>query len=198
MNPGNSFVTGLAYWTGSPINVAITEFNPPAGTLVLDITNNVLYQKTSPLGSNSGYTLIAAAAGGVLAPASVAATGAVTSSSATVLSGYTTGSGGTVTQLTSITTGVTLSKPSGQIVTVSSTAAAGASVSFTVTNTIVAATDAIIANVGAYGGTTGLPIANVTSVGAGSYVVTITNIAATGSLNGTVTVNVNIFNGVVS
>lgn len=50
--------------------------------------------------------------------------------------GYGTGAGGTVTQLTSKSTAVTLNKPTGMITMNSSALAAGASVSFTLNNTI--------------------------------------------------------------
>ena len=93
--------------------------------------------------------------------------------------GYGTGAGGTVTQATSITTGVTLSKPCGTITTVSSTLVAGADATFTVTNTLVAATDVIVANVKSYGGTAdGIPVVNVTAVAAGSFDLNIRNTGA--------------------
>jgi hypothetical protein len=59
--------------------------------------------------------------------------------------GYTTGAGGAVTQGTSRTTGVTLSKRSGAI-TLYTAAGTSAYTSFTVTNTLVSATDVIIVN----------------------------------------------------
>lgn len=58
MNPGNSFVTGLAYWAGNPTSVDTSEFNAPLGTLVLDYSTPALWLKTSALGDNSGYVLI--------------------------------------------------------------------------------------------------------------------------------------------
>lgn len=62
--------------------------------------------------------------------------------------GYGTGSGGTVTQATSKTTGVTLNKPTGQITTNNAALAAGASVQFIMTNSLVAAGDLVIAHCG--------------------------------------------------
>jgi len=59
--------------------------------------------------------------------------------------GYAAGAGGTVTQGTSRTTGVTLSKRSGAI-TLYTAAGTSAYTSFTVTNTLVSATDVIIVN----------------------------------------------------
>ena len=69
---------------------------------------------------------------------------ALKSSSATAGIGYATGAGGTVTQATSRSTGVTLSKTTGQITTTADSLAGLAIVTFTVTNTAVAATDTII------------------------------------------------------
>jgi hypothetical protein len=58
--------------------------------------------------------------------------------------GYDTGAGGTVTQLTSKSTGVTLSRPTGQIVMHSATLNADTTVSFTLTNTTIGATDIVV------------------------------------------------------
>jgi sugar lactone lactonase YvrE len=82
--------------------------------------------------------------------------------------GYGTGSGGTVTQATSRTTGVTLSKPSGAI-TMFSAAGSIVAATFTVTNTLVAATDTIILN---QKSGTNLYVLLVTAVAAGSFNVT--------------------------
>ena len=60
--------------------------------------------------------------------------------------GYVTGDGGAVTQSTSKSTGVTLSKKCGQITLNGAALAAGLTVSFTLTNTTVAATDIIVLN----------------------------------------------------
>lgn len=59
--------------------------------------------------------------------------------------GYSSG-GGTVTQLTNKATGVTLSKPCGEITMNNAALAAGAVVSFVLTNTLIAATDLLILN----------------------------------------------------
>jgi hypothetical protein len=82
--------------------------------------------------------------------------------------GYGTGAGGAVTQLTSRTTGVTLSKPSGAI-TMFSAAGSAIAATFTVTNTLVAATDTIILN---QKSGTNLYVLLVTAVAAGSFNVT--------------------------
>jgi len=82
--------------------------------------------------------------------------------------GYGTGAGGTVTQATSRTTGVTLNKPTGAITLVS---AAGSTSwqSFTVTNSVVAATDCV--QVSQKSGTDKYMI-HVTNVAAGSFQIT--------------------------
>lgn len=58
MQPGNSFVAGYAYWAGNPTSVAISEFNAPPGTVVLDYSTPALWLKTSALGDNSGFLLL--------------------------------------------------------------------------------------------------------------------------------------------
>ena len=82
--------------------------------------------------------------------------------------GYGTGAGGTVTQATSRTTGVTLNKPTGAITLVS---AAGSTSwqSFTVTNSVVAATDCV--QVSQKSGTDKY-MTHVTNVAAGSFQIT--------------------------
>lgn len=84
--------------------------------------------------------------------------------------------GGAVTQITNITTGVTLNTDSGEITTVSATLAAGVDASFNVTNSRVGVDDTVILNTKTYGGTAdGIPICNIESVAAGSFVVNIIN-----------------------
>lgn len=48
---------------GNPTDAPVSSFNPPPGALVVDTENFVLYQKTSPLGDNSGYSLSGASSG---------------------------------------------------------------------------------------------------------------------------------------
>lgn len=111
---------------------------------------------------------------GVATGTSLAVTGLL-KSSGTAGIGYATGAGGTITQITSRTTGVTLSKTSGQI-TLFSAAGSATPASFTVTNTLVAATDVVI--VSQVSGTDAYS-AFVTAVGAGSYKLTITDLTGT-------------------
>lgn len=79
--------------------------------------------------------------------------------------GYGTGTGGAVTQATSLSTGVTINKPSGVITLFTSAIAAGLYSSFTVTNSVVGINDTIVVS---GEGCTGLVIC-VTSVAAGAF-----------------------------
>lgn len=110
--------------------------------------------------------------------------------------GYTTGAGGTVTQLTNKGTGVTLNKLSGQITTSNAALAAGAEISFIVTNNQVAATDCpCVAH--ASGGTAGAYDVFVTTVSAGSFRITISNMSA-GSLSEAIVINFVVIKGASS
>lgn len=117
----------------------------------------------------------------------VAAAGAITSTGATAAGGYATGAGGAVTQITNSATGVTLSKPCGQITTVALTTAAAAEERFTVTNTLVAATDVIVLST-TYDGA-GTPMLSVQKVAAGAFDIVITNVHAANALNAVMVIN---------
>ncbi len=119
--------------------------------------------------------------------------GYIRSNSATSPIGYTTGAGGTVTQITSRTTGVTLDKTTGAITLFAAAPAVGTWVSFTVTNSAVAATD--IPHV-AFKSGTNTYIGHVTTVAAGSFQVSFTSIAGTAS--DSPVINFAIFKGVAS
>ena len=92
--------------------------------------------------------------------------------------GYATGAGGAITQLTSKATGVTLNTVCGAITTHNASLAGAASVSFTLTNSAIAATDVVLVSVKS-GASTGLYTIAVTATGAGTCQITITNIGAT-------------------
>ena len=93
--------------------------------------------------------------------------------------GYITGEGGTVTQATSKSTAVTLSKKCGQITMHNASLAAATTVSFTLTNTTIVATDLLVLN-HVSGGTAGSYLLNA-QAGAGSASINVRNITA-GSL----------------
>ena len=102
--------------------------------------------------------------------------------------GYTATAQGTVTQATSKSTGVTLNKSAGQI-TMNNAALAGATaVSFTLTNSFISSNDIIILNVGS-GATAAAYTAYVSSLGAGSAVLTLRNMTAATSLSEAVVLN---------
>ena len=109
----------------------------------------------------------------------IAGSGYIKSSSATAGIGYATGAGGTVTQGTSKSTGVTLSKVTGEITMHNAALAADTVVRFTLSNTAIAAGDHVVIQ-HVSGGTVGAYA--VTAVAAaGSATVYVTNRSA-GSL----------------
>ena len=94
--------------------------------------------------------------------------------------GYGTGAGGTVTQATSKATGVTLSKVTGQITMNNAALTANTTVSFTLTNTTIAATDMVLVqHISA--GTVGAYVCSA-SPAAGSATVYVRNVTS-GSLS---------------
>ena len=120
--------------------------------------------------------------GGVLAftPASITSTGAVTSSSPSAGVGYAAGAGGAVTQATNKSTGVTLNTATGAITMNNASLAGATTVSFTLTNSVIAVTDVIDVSVKS-GSATGLYTANVSATGAGSCQISVTNFGSTAS-----------------
>lgn len=110
--------------------------------------------------------------------------------------GYVTGAGATVTQLTSKSTGVTINKICGAITTNNAALAAGAEVKFTVTNSMVAATDVVVLSIQG-GGTSGSYLLTVGAVAAGSFDIVISN-ASAGSLSQALVINFAIIKAVTS
>lgn len=112
--------------------------------------------------------------------------------------GYYTGSGGTVTQTTSKSTGVTLNTSCGKIETSTAALAAGASVSFLLTNSNIGLYDILAVNVS---GLNGQATANAYRVMAqvynGSAYITLTNISS-GSLSQQVPIIFSVIKGAIS
>lgn len=106
-------------------------------------------------------------------------TNGVTSTGATTPIGYATGAGGAVTQSTNKSTGVTLNKVCGQITMNNANLAAGTEVSFTLTNSVIAATDCVVVNV-ASGATAATYTVTVDAVASGSCRITVGNYSTTG------------------
>ena len=97
--------------------------------------------------------------------------------------------GGTVTQADTSgkATGVTLNTASGQITMDDAELAAGAEVSFTVTNSLVAATDVVVVNHGS-AGTAGAYLVQANTMAAGSFKITVSNVSA-GALSEAIVLN---------
>jgi hypothetical protein len=93
---------------------------------------------------------------------------------------------GTVTQTISSSTGVTLSTMMGQITTVALITGANLEDIFTVTNTLVDATDVIVLST-SYAGT-GTPILSVIKTTTGAFDIVIANVGAA-ALNAAMTIN---------
>ena len=109
--------------------------------------------------------------------------------------GYVAGEGGTVTQATSKSTGVTLSKKCGQIEMDPEALAANTTVTFTLTNTEIVATDIIVLN-HVSGGTAGSYLLNA-QAGSGSASINVRNITG-GSLSEAIVIGFAIIKAVVS
>ena len=107
--------------------------------------------------------------------------------------GYATAAQGTVTQATDKTTGVTLNKSAGRITMNAASLAATTTVSFTLTNSLLSTNDTVIVNVSG-GGTAGAYVAYVSSLAAGSAVLSLRNLTA-GALAEAVVLNYAIIHG---
>jgi hypothetical protein len=155
-----------------------------SGDQTITLTGDVTGSGTGSFATTlASATVVAKIAAQALAPASVAATGAVTSSGSTSGVGYATGAGGAVTQLTSKSTAPpAINKASGQITTNNAALAAAGVVSFTVSNSVVAATDTINLNLQSGNATAGTYRYWIDKVSSGSFVVVIENRSA-GSLS---------------
>lgn len=89
--------------------------------------------------------------------------------------GYTAAGQGTVTQSTDKATAVTLNKPAGRITMNAASLGANTAVSFTLNNSFISSNDLLIVNVSA-GGTAGAYTTYISSMTAGSAVVTLRNL----------------------
>ncbi|MES2135446.1 MAG: hypothetical protein V4502_00110 [Pseudomonadota bacterium] len=116
----------------------------------------------------------------------------IRSSSSTGGIGYLTGAGGTVTQSTSKSNGVTLNKATGQITMNNAALAAGTTVTFTLTNSAIAANDILLLN-HISGGTAGAYTLNAQSA-AGSASINVRNVT-TGSLSEPVVISYAVIKG---
>jgi len=107
--------------------------------------------------------------------------------------GYSAAAQGAVTQLTSKSTGVTLNKSAGRITMSGVELAANTAVSFTLTNSLISANDAIIVNVSG-GGTAAAYTTYISSMTTGSAVIALRNLTAS-ALSEAVIINFAIIHG---
>jgi hypothetical protein len=135
---GTMAVSGTATFNGavsaSPSNANVTLSPTGTGTVTINpatagAMDNMVIGATTPKAGTF---------------ASVTSQGSVLSNSATAGIGYATGAGGTVTQATSKSTGVTLNKVCGTITMNNASLASRTAVSFTLTNSAIAATDQVL------------------------------------------------------
>jgi hypothetical protein len=108
--------------------------------------------------------------------------------------GYSAAAQGTVTQATSKSTGVTLNKSMGRITMNAASLAAGASVTFTLTNNEISVNDVVIVSVSG-GGTAGAYWPFVSSQSSGSAVIGLYNNTAATALAEAVIINFAIIHG---
>ena len=99
-----------------------------------------------------------------------------------------------VSQLTSITTAVTVDALNGSITTVASTLAANAKTSFTVNNSKVTGASRILVSVVYDEAATGIPVLGVSDIANGSFKVVISNGAGVAALNAALRVHFIILN----
>jgi len=107
--------------------------------------------------------------------------------------GYGTGAGGTVTQATNKGTAVTLNKPTGQVTTNNAALGSGSTVSFSINNSIITATDVVVVVVSAGSSYTVQPA----FVSGGVFNIRLTNITG-GSLSEAVVINFAVIKGATS
>jgi len=109
--------------------------------------------------------------------------------------GYITGEGGAVTQATSKSTGVTLNTKCGQVTMNAAALAADTTVSFTLTNSTIAATDVLVLN-HVSGGTAGSYLLNAQAA-AGSASINVRNITG-GSLSEAIVIGFAVIKAVIA
>lgn len=184
-NDGYFFVQGNASTGGNLViatgNVGTTKdiVFSTGGFLTANIKAR-LYNASglfSAVGNIQGGNILTAgliSATSTITSGAITSTGAIKSNSATGGVGYTTGAGGTISQGTSKATTVVLNKPTGQITTFNDSLASATTVSFTLTNSTLAAGDLLVIN-HISGGTLGGYTFNA-SCGAGSATIYVRNV----------------------
>lgn len=210
VNWGSGFKALELGYSGSVLSVNTINGNTAIrGNLYVNASSQAIYANTGFAASvqvlpSSGIiqliTFPSASAGAVAAAA--VASFQVSQTDCTMITpngglGYGTGAGGTVTQATSKATAVTLNKPTGQITMNNAALAAGATVGFQLTNSLIAASD--ILSVAMVNGGVGNP-ANYrvkASCGAGTALIYVTNESG-GSLSEALLIQFAIIKGATS
>ena len=95
---------------------------------------------------------------------------------------------------TSTAGAATVNTQVGRVTTEALTTAAGATYTFTLTNSLIRATSVVMAIVGKGTATTGEPVVHFLTPAAGSAEILIRNVSAATALNGTITINFAVFN----
>jgi hypothetical protein len=201
----NAYVTFVTTNSGEKVvfskavDMATTlTFTGATGVNKILVQDNLASALVIGEGSNAYMTFVSTNSGEKITVAKdIASSKGFTSSAPTGVGiGYATGAGGAVTQATDRTTGVTLNTLTGQITTNNASLAAGAEAEFTVTNSTVAATDTIVLNITPGG--TGTPFAYVSTVGSGSFKVTVTNLHASTADTSADVINFTVIKGVAA
>jgi len=180
----------------------VSDFNNSHATNPSGI--RIRYSATAPNNSTNEFILCSDNVGTKF---SVSSSGTITTVALTASSfvkstgtagiGYGTGAGGTVTQATNKSTGVTINKICGQITMNNAALAAGALVSFLVTNSTFVATDSVIVNLAGGKASTGTYECWIDGTGGGAFWITVKNISA-GSLSEALVLNFAIIKGVAA
>ena len=166
---GASVADMVATWnnvatTFNGIKLEVTDTASAAGSLLINLQ----------VGGSSKFNVTKAG--------NMIAAGSIRSSSPSGGVGYATGAGGVVTQLTSKATGVTLDKICGQITMHNASLTHQTPVSFTMTNSAIAADDVVAVSVKS-GGTAGAYLVSAGAVAAGSCSITLFNCQTAGNLS---------------
>ena len=169
---------------------AYTTLTVTASTGTLTVTNakTVTFLKTVTLTGTDGTTETFPSTSATIARTDAAQSGSLTLNAASSTIGFATGAGGTVTQITTRSTGVTVSKPCGYIQTDTTSLAHGVAATFTVTNTTVAIGDVVVVSIRS-GQVNKETHAYVSAVAAGSFDITVFNGAASAAETGAILIN---------
>lgn len=170
--------------------ITLFDLNRPLSTFTNTVT---IAASTASTSTTTGALIVTGGAG---IGGNINSGGSIKSTNATSGIGYATGAGDTVTQDTNKATGVLLNKICGRITTSNATLNAGVEVSFTFTNSTIAATDVVMISI-ASGATAGAYNVQVDAVAAGSCRISISNLSA-GNLGEALVLNYVVIKSVTS